>query len=391
MTSVRFDDPMNRIFQSLAKPRTQIHAAASLCFIVFFSAILTTRPDLPDNIDETVLLSASSVAMQDISNVLGPKKAAAALKIATEIDHYFIYDTRGGPRESTPPDLKEFFLGHVGECDTAVRLFIKMYKETTGESAFRQYDLISAGRVANNDPRYPHKILSGHSIAAMESARGSIGIDPTFGLLILTKESKFSSAMFHSGNYRIYRLYNVPTDAFGSTWPGKGITFFQNMSGYRSNGAFTGSDLVASSRIIDLDHIQTIIGTINNDGGDISYDQGLWMGHIGFLYTPGSHIWNFRTERAAVYNIIFHFVSDASSRQEIVSEIEIKASGTVELLWPKGRIRLPKDNLSVRVKAAPGQFNIAVSAEKHGFRLLDAIEVSQESDPLNERSVTELR
>jgi hypothetical protein len=358
-----------------------------VAFVALIAALVCYEeqaPQRPQNLDLVQLLPSANVALPAMATILGGDQALRTLQTARLVYRHFIYNEVGHPREAIPVALATLFESNIGQCDSAARLFAQM-RAADGDSRFRQFDLIYVRDQIGDGQSSPTRQLGGHSIAAMEGPTGSIGVDPTFGLLLVSSASRLTAETLQQHDYQLYRLYDA-TPSQSIIWPGIGISALRMMMNRDSDAAFTGAPLRAVSAAIPLSAELTTIGSIDDSSADIAGQYGAWLDHLGWYYTPGSHVWNFETSDGGDYTFVFRFAPGAPktlATNEFLPKVRIATTGTAALAAPEtpDLISLEGSGLEVRVHAKPGNFGIVVSTDDYGARKIDAIVVQREATP----------
>lgn len=354
--------------------------AALLC--VFPGEQHPLTPIEPGNFDLIRSLPSADMALPDLARIVGNFDAAQdTIRTARLIYRHFIYDSVGVPREAIPPALEELFQSNVGQCDTAARLFVKLRGED-GDSSFRQFDLITVTNTVPRKNRPTKRILGGHTIAALESPSGSVGVDPTYGLMFLSKDTKLTAGTLREGRYTLYRLYETPPkDFYNGIWPGIGTDVLTAMKDPDSDAGFAGASLRASSAVIPLRGATTILGSVDNNSSDLASNYGAWLDHIGYYFTPGSHVWNFQASDDGSYEIRFQFApgsSTAYDRADMIPKVNVAVGGSASLISPREQpVALTGNNLVVDARVRAGAFSVTISTTIPGARRLDAIVVER--------------
>ena len=338
----------------------------------------------PQNLELVQILPSADVALPAMSKILGgDDQATRTLESARLVYRHFIYDTIGHSREAIPVKLAPLFESNIGECDTAARLFAEVGAAGGGQK-FRQFDLIAVLDKTIEGRSQPLRWLHGHSIAAMEGPAGSIALDPTFGLLLVSSAPKFTAEILQRQEYRLYRLYDAPPD-YDGIWPGMAIALLRQMTNADSDAAFAGRPLRAVSAAIALTEEVTTIGVVDDSSADIARRYGSWLDHLGWYYTPGSHVWNFETSDGGNYTFMFRFAPGAQktlAADDFVPQVRIATTGTAALVAPAmPDVSLEGNGLDLRVRVQPGKFGISVSTDAPGARKIDAIFVLRETGP----------
>jgi hypothetical protein len=379
--------------------KSLLHYKALIGALSFLAALIVVySPRQPYNRDLAILLPSATYAEPELSQILGgEQQVKAVVNVATTVYQYFIYDTVGHSREPIPAQLKKTFEHNIGECDTSARLFIKMLREAhvANEVKFRQFNLISVQDKLEHVSKAPGRYLIGHTIAAMESERGSLGVDLTFGFLILTPKTTFDERVFQTREYKLYRLYDRPSGDWDGTYNGIGIAAYRLMENPDSSAAFNEGELHAVSQTFSLKSKLTVIGKIDGRSTDISAQFGAWMDHVGYYYTPGEHVWNFRAPVDGIYNIIFLFAPRTNAgfdTNNMPPRLSLATTGASEIIAPRdgANIVVNDDRLSLLVRAKKGRFGVSLGAKTPGARHLDAITIQREDDDGTYETITDM-
>lgn len=364
------------------QPRHLLRAGAA---VLAFALVCYSpqAPSRPKNLELVQILPSADVALPAMSRILGgDEQARRTLQSARLVYRHFIYDAIGHPREAIPVQLASLFESNIGQCDAAAHLFAKV-RTADGDARFGQFDLITVIDKATRGQSRPTRVLDGHSIAAMEGPNGSIAVDPTFGLLLVSPAPKLTAEVLHRRDYRLYRLWDTAPERNG-IWPGLGIAVLRHMTNPDSDAAFAGAPLRAVSAAIALNDETTLIGTVDDSSADIAGKFGTWLDHLGWYFTPGSHVWNFEAREAGDYRLQFRFapgVPNTFARDDLLPRVRIETTGTATLVAPEQAeaILLEGDGLELRLHVTPGKFGIVISTGDPGARKIDAIVVHREA------------
>lgn len=336
-------------------------------------------PALPRNLAMVERLPAADIALPAMSTILGDEdQASRTLQAARLVFRHFVYDVVGKPREPIPRELAKMFESNVGQCDTAARLFAQL-RADDGDRRFRQFDMLFVHDRLPEGATSLRRIIGGHSIAAMESPVGSIGVDPTFGLLFVSTSPKLTVDVLRRQNYKLYRLYDT-TPSYDVVWPGNGLSALRMMTNADSDAAFTGNPMHVVSAPIPLRASYTEIGSIDDSSDDMEQMFGSWLGHLGWYYSPAVHRWNFESRDDGEYTFVFRFAPgppNTLAADEHTPRVSIATTGTATLRVPQSAtpVALVGDMLEITVHAEPGNFAIVVSTNYPASRKIDAIEV----------------
>ena len=177
-----------------------------------------------------------------LSTVVSSDEAIAIIHNATLVFNYFVEENVGA-RYPPPQSLQKFFSENVGQCGVAASTFIKMLPPDLARQ-FQDVNIIA------DDPAGP---LPGHSLAGIRTARGSLLVDLTFGLVLVTAEPRFTPGTFDRNNYRMAAIGVQPANHGISRE--KGIKdYWSTMDRPRSWIAYGREPLVARSsaiRVVD--------------------------------------------------------------------------------------------------------------------------------------------
>lgn len=234
----------------------------------------------------------------DLETVLD-HQAAESLYNAAEVVHRYFFESNFGPRFEPPENLQEFLMTRVGQCDRAVQ----MLRELVGGALASS---IQNANLLSDDIDGP---LHGHVTASINTERGSILLDPTFGIVLITSETIFSKQTFERSNYRMFRFGVTPDDY--EIQPADGTaSYYLYMARPRSWIAYGTDTLrVATAPIRVVGLLQ--IGGLDNSRTDVAGEiKSSFHGFLGSYYSDTISKWEFEAETDKVYRVTFYVTND---------------------------------------------------------------------------------
>jgi len=218
-----------------------------------------------------------------LSTVVSSDEAIAIIHNATLVFNYFVEENVGA-RYPPPQSLQKFFSENVGQCGVAASTFIKMLPPDLARQ-FQDVNIIA------DDPAGP---LPGHSLAGIRTARGSLLVDLTFGLVLVTAEPRFTPGTFDRNNYRMAAIGVQPANHGISRE--KGIKdYWSTMDRPRSWIAYGREPLVARSSAIRV--VDGLLGERDNDADSLQrVVQSSYHRYAGSRYGQSVTAWRFVNE-----------------------------------------------------------------------------------------------
>ena len=213
-----------------------------------------------------------------LSTVVSSDEAIAIIHNATLVFNYFVEENVGA-RYPPPQSLQKFFSENVGQCGVAASTFIKMLPPDLARQ-FQDVNIIA------DDPAGP---LPGHSLAGIRTARGSLLVDLTFGLVLVTAEPRFTPGTFDRNNYRMAAIGVQPANHGISRE--KGIKdYWSTMDRPRSWIAYGREPLVARSSAIRV--VDGLLGERDNDADSLQrVVQSSYHRYAGSRYGQSITAW----------------------------------------------------------------------------------------------------
>lgn len=214
----------------------------------------------------------------------------------------------------------------------------------------------------------------GHTIALIDFKNGgSIGIDPTYGFILISKEKLYDGAI-KSGHFELFSLFDKPADNDGPLTPLKGLEVYARAATAVEADVERGGDrlTVWTPRLLIPPVKSLVIGKRDGTNKEVGDAFGGWVGHVGYWYEKSRHIWRFRVPSPGTYEVIFYLEGgDASVVLKRGLDIDISGSGITSIednngLGAQGTLRV--------VVNASKDFNIAFTSNSVSARLVDAIQ-----------------
>ena len=218
-----------------------------------------------------------------LSTVVSLDEASAIIHNATLVFNYFV-EENVGPRYPPPQSLQRFFSENVGQCGVAASTFIKMLPPDLAKQ-FQDVNIIA------DDPAGP---LHGQTIAGIRTGRGSLLVDLTFGLVLITAEPRFSPGTFYRNNYRMAAIGVQPPDHGISREQGI-KDYWSSMDRPRSWIAHGREPLVARNSPIRV--VDGLIGERDNDADSLQrIVRSSYHRYAGSRYGQSITAWRFVNE-----------------------------------------------------------------------------------------------
>ena len=218
-----------------------------------------------------------------LSTVVSLDEASAIIHNATLVFNYFVEENVGA-RYPPPQSLQRFFSENVGQCGVAASTFIKMLPPDLAKQ-FQDVNIIA------DDPAGP---LHGHTIAGIRTGRGSLLVDLTFGLVLITAEPRFSPGTFYRNNYRMAAIGVQPPDHGISREQGI-KDYWSSMDRPRSWIAHGREPLVARNSPIRV--VDGLIGERDNDADSLQrIVRSSYHRYAGSRYGQSITAWRFVNE-----------------------------------------------------------------------------------------------
>jgi hypothetical protein len=275
-----------------------------------------------------------------LSTVVSLDEASAIIQNATLVFNYFV-EENVGPRYPPPESLQRFFSDNVGQCGVAASTFIKMLAPDLAKQ-FQDVNIIA------DDPAGP---LHGHTIAGIRTSRGSLLVDLTFGLVLVTAEPRFSPGTFERNNYRMAAIGVQPADHGISREQGI-RDYWSSMDRPRSWIAYGREPLVARSSPIRL--VDSLLGERDNDADSLQrVVRSSYHRYAGSRYGQSITAWRFVNETGDDAGIEFLLTDQRPSEPPslmirvvdedgfLVASEQITADGGSFSVRLPGRVREP--------------------------------------------------
>jgi hypothetical protein len=218
-----------------------------------------------------------------LSTVVSLDEAIVIIHNATLVFNYFVEENVGA-RYPAPETLRRFFSENAGQCGIAASTFIKMLPPDLAKK-FQDVNSIA------DDPAGP---LHGHSLAGIRTNGGSLLVDLTFGLVLITAEPRFTPGTFERNNYRMAAIGVQPANHGISREQGI-KDYWSSMDRPRSWIAYGREPLVARSSSIRL--VDGLLGERDNNADSLQrIVRSSYHRYAGSRYGQSVTAWRFVNE-----------------------------------------------------------------------------------------------
>lgn len=314
-----------------------------------------------------------------IHSVTSPETAERLLTAAKRVFDHYTFANRPA-RRPPPKEYESFFASApIGLCESASLTFGKLIEE---EFVARNFNVVT--------PRWrePHAViednyrLTGHTFSVVRLESGSIGVDTTYGAILVSDAPDFDNDVLRSRNFKMYSLFdwdNAEEDCFRNhlrcfAWTDDDSTF----------GSYSGDYFQVNLPVLRLPSSTRVrVGTIDGSDLDMLDLFGGWGNHLGLWYEHSQHIWRFSPEIAGEYEVTFHLLG--GDRSFVLSEpfeFDFAVEGGELVECRAVPSRTDPEILSWLVRF-DGDFQIRIRSLAVAARLIDGIEIRRL--PLGER------
>lgn len=318
------------------------------------------------------MMEPLSAATPDIlHDITSPENAERIFAAGMRVFDHYTFANR--PARRPPPDEYASFFesAPIGLCESASLTFGMLIED---EFVARNFNVVTKRR------REPHPLiqdnyrLTGHTFSVVNLESGSVGVDPTYGAILVSTAPDFDHEVMQSRNFKIYSLFdwNDPEE----TYFREHLHFFTQLEDDATFASYSGEYMQLRFPIIEVQSsAETHIGKIDGSDQDMIDLFGGWGNHLGFWYEPSEHIWRFSPEEVGQYNVTFHLLG--GERSFVLSEpfeYDFLVEGGELVEHRAVPSHTNPETLSWRIQAE-GDFQIRIRSLAVAARLIDGIEI----------------